>query len=96
MILWEVFGSYGRGFGDWLYAGENYLYAYPFEHEGLYQLSVAYKKVGKNHKAANLGECLYLRNKYHIPNLLHLSSIYSEEGITGRAKMMSELAKQCS
>ncbi|MCB1193531.1 MAG: hypothetical protein KDK90_24040 [Leptospiraceae bacterium] len=24
VILWEVFGSYGRGFGDWLYAGETH------------------------------------------------------------------------
>ncbi|MEM7184664.1 MAG: SpoIIE family protein phosphatase [Spirochaetota bacterium] len=71
---------------------EEYLNVNPGDNEYLYALSNTTRQVGNLHRAADLGERLYLRQHNHYLNLVNLAMIYRDLEIYARAKKMIERA----
>ncbi|MCB1200162.1 MAG: tetratricopeptide repeat protein [Leptospiraceae bacterium] len=62
----------------------------PEDDEALYTLSYVKGLQHDLESAADYGECLYLRNRYHKLNLLHLARVYYELGAYTRSQWMIE------
>ncbi|MCX7633407.1 MAG: SpoIIE family protein phosphatase [Turneriella sp.] len=63
----------------------------PENDEVLYSLSYIRGLMGDLNSAADYGECLFLRNRTHKLNLLHLAQIYYEMGVHSRSAKLTEL-----
>lgn len=64
----------------------------PSDNEYIYVISNTYRLIGQLNEAADYGERLYLRDTKNYLNLLNLSSIYKELGITTRSQYMADKA----
>lgn len=63
----------------------------PENDEVLYSLSYIRGLMGDLNAAADYGECLFLRNRTHKLNLLHLAQVYYELGVHSRSAKLTEL-----
>ncbi|MCB1191620.1 MAG: SpoIIE family protein phosphatase [Leptospiraceae bacterium] len=73
---------------------EDYLNITPSDNEYLYNMSVAYRKLGDLDKAVDFGERLYLRNRKHFYNLINLFHIYNSLNIKERSLEMAVQAAE--
>ncbi|EPG76249.1 SpoIIE-like protein phosphatase domain protein [Leptospira fainei serovar Hurstbridge str. BUT 6] len=71
---------------------EKYLSEVPSDNECIYLISDSLKMLGRLTEAADYGERLFLRDRFHFANLLNLGKIYLDMKVYSRAKKIASIA----
>ena len=77
-----------KNYEEFLKVSSDYLSEFPTDNEEYFKISYAYKLQGEFSIASDYGECLKLRDPFHINNLLNLADVYRKMKNETRAKKL--------